>query len=141
MSRNPYAPPEADVADVDAPSVPKQVLRDIRNAWIAGLISGSLTLVYTLTAVSGTSVAGYTAWQAFDAALAFGLTFGIFVKSRVCAVLMLVYFVASKLVVIWYAGIEGGRGVIIMLLFLFYFAMGIRGTFAYHRLSKPSTSP
>ncbi|MYN02925.1 hypothetical protein GTP41_12520 [Pseudoduganella sp. DS3] len=132
---NPYLPPVADVAVERAmPEVPPEVQKKIKQAWIAGAISGSMTLLFTLLAISGTKAAGFNAWNFIDVVLIFGLAFGIYKKSRACAVLMLVYFVVSKILI----AIETGSvsGTVLAIIFIYYYAQGIAGTFAYHKLVK-----
>lgn len=132
---NPYLPPVADVAVERAmPEVPPEVQKKIKQAWIAGAISGSMTLLFTLLAISGTKAAGFNAWNFIDVVLIFGLAFGIYKKSRACAVLMLVYFVVSKILI----AIETGSvsGTVLAIIFIYYYAQGIAGTFAYHQLVK-----
>ena len=135
MSSNPYSPPTSTLT-IEQPiiDVPPTTLKKIKGAWVAGLISGCITLLVTMLAISGTSILGFDAWNFMDVALVFGLTYGIYKKSRVCAVLMLAYFVASKI----FMAIEGcpRGGIILSLVFAYYFAQGISGTFAYHRLLK-----
>src|SRR3546814_16318433 len=46
--------------------------------------------------MSGTEMLGFSAWELFDVALILGLAFGIYKKSRTCAVLMLAYFIVAK---------------------------------------------
>lgn len=130
---NPYSAPAAFVSDT-VMEVPHEIRRKIKSAWIAGLISGSITLVFALIAISGTDVQGVDAWMILDAGLVFGLVFGIYKKSRTCAVLLLAYFVVSKIIVM----IEAGRpsGLIFSLIFGYYFWQGIAGTFAYHKLKS-----
>jgi len=51
MSANPYAPPKSEVGareDDLSDSVPDEVLKKIKYAWTAGLISAALTLLLTL---------------------------------------------------------------------------------------------
>lgn len=140
MTENPYAAPAAMVAErATAADVPEDVLNKIRGTWIAGAICGGITLAVTLLAISGTSILGYSAWELFDVALVFGLTFGIYKKSRVCAVLMLLYFIASKVILT----MESGKpnGIVVGLIFLYYFYQGVVGTFAYHKaIRSPLTS-
>jgi len=140
LSENPYAPPrsEVEVARVEPP-VPEAILKKIRNAWIAGLISTSVTLLLTLLAVTGTTITGFSAWQFLDVALVLGLTVGIYRKSRLCAMGMLAYFVISKIIGIS----ETGRasGIAMALIFLYFYAQGVHGTFVYHRLAKDATAP
>jgi len=96
----------------------------IRNAWIAGLISSTLTLIFTLTILEG-SILGFV-----DVFIGFGLTFGIYKKSRVAATVMLIYFSLSRiniwLAVGWTPGIPAG------IVFIYIFYKGVVGTFNYY---------
>ena len=129
MTDNPYTAPLADIGYATAPTVPEEIRKKIRYAWIAACISGSLTLAFALT-----DTFGYTELETIDAALVFGLAFGIYKKSRVCAVLMLTYFVASKI----YMMIEAGRpsGLAIALVFGFFYYHGAVGTFEYRKIVR-----
>lgn len=132
---NPYTPPAADVTvERAAPEVPEAVQKQIKQAWIAGTISGTVTLLITLLAISGTKAAGFNAWNFIDVVLIFGLAFGIYKKSRACAVSMLVYFVVSKILVALETGSVSGS--VLALIFIYYYAQGIMGTFAYHKLTN-----
>ncbi len=109
---------------------------DIKNAWIAGAISGVITLVFALIAMSSAEIRqnmGIDAWLWIDVVLIFGLTFGIYKKSRICAVLMFVYFAISKLIQ-FSSGQFGGAFVAV--LFLYFYFQGMRGTFTYHKLKQ-----
>lgn len=130
---NPYAAPSAKVAD-PAIEIPEAIRNQIKSAWVAGCVSGVLTLAATLVAMSGTPILGLDAWSLFDVGLIFGLSYGIFRKSRACAVLMLVYFVASKILII----VETGKpnGVVMALVFAYFFLQGVTGTYAYRKLVK-----
>ncbi|HEX7889609.1 MAG TPA: hypothetical protein VF522_09645 [Ramlibacter sp.] len=135
MERNLYAPPEAAVADVEPVfEVPDDVLKKIRQAWMAGACSTVITLAVTLLAIAGTSIAGFDAWNMVDVLLVGGLTWGIYRKSRFAAVAMLAYFVISKALMF----AEGGKpaGVVWALIFFYLYVQGIRGTFQYHKLAK-----
>jgi hypothetical protein len=61
-------------------------------------------------------------------------TFGIYKKSRVSAILMLVLFAANK-VIFW---LEAGTasGLPLALVFLWLNTQGVIGAFQYHRLVK-----
>jgi hypothetical protein len=135
MSNNPYAPPAAPVADI-APTtvVPAEVLKKIRNAWVAGAISTTVTLVITTLAVAGTRLLGFTGWEFFDVALLAGLTFGIYKRSRACAMVMVAYFVISKVLLIRSTG--QANGLVLGAVFLYFYIQGAIGTFAFHRALK-----
>lgn len=135
MTTNPYSPPAADLAiEQPMPEIPPEVLKKIKGAWIAGVISGCMTLLITLMAMGGTNVLGFNAWNFIDVVLIFGLAFGIYKKSRACAVSMLVYFVISKILI----AIEGGKmsGLVLSIIFIYYYAQGVAGTYAYQKLVK-----
>ena len=132
QSQTPAAFPASDKASTGEAQDMKWK-KAIRNACIAGTISGVLTLLVTLISAAGVDIPGldFDLWNLFDVLLIFGLTFGIYNKNRVCAVLMLVYFVGSK-VLMWQ---ESGsvKGLSAAALFGYFFFQGILGTFAYHR--------
>jgi serine/threonine-protein kinase len=132
---NPYTPPAADVAlEYSAPEVPDEVLKKIKGAWVAGIISGVVTFLFTLAALNGAKAAGFNAWNFIDVVLIFGLAFGIYKKSRACAVSMMIYFVVSKILIVVETGSFGGS--VMAIIFIYYYAQGISGTFAYHKLMK-----
>jgi hypothetical protein len=115
-------------------AVPDAVLNKIKQAWVAGIISTALTAVMVVLAMSGAQVAGFTAWEAIDVALMAGLTYGIYRKSRICAVLMFVYFVASKIMMAMDGSASGGF--VMAAIFAWFYGQGMVGTFAYHKHLK-----
>ena len=135
MENNVYAPPKAEIREAEpATEMPAEVLKKIRGAVIVGCISTVVTLAAVLISLTGVNFFGFSAWQFLDVALLAGLTFGIYKKSRTCAVIMLVYFIISKLLLIRMTGVGGGT--VLSLVFLYYYAQGIAGTFQYHRLKS-----
>jgi hypothetical protein len=134
---NPYAAPKTNVerADDTDLEVPDEILKKIRQATIAAIISASLTMLFTLIAMAGTSFLGFSAWQLVDVGFIAVLAYGIHKKSRVCALIMLLYFIASKV----YMVTQGGgkpTGVVVALIFLYYYGLGVQGTFQYHAWLK-----
>jgi len=134
VSTNPYAPPKSDVElgerDVSE-SVPEAVLKKINQAWAAGLISAGITFLVTIFAIFGVKLLSFNAWELLDVALILGLTYGIYRKSRVCAVLMLIYFLISKLLMIQQNPKQSGM--VLGVFFAYFYVQGVLGTFAYHR--------
>ena len=106
-TENPYAAPTSPVSDL-VKRVPEDVLKKIRNAWVAAIVSAGITLLITLIAMSGTELMGFSAWQLTDVALILGLALGIYKKSRTCAVIMFVYFIASKIILMAESGAPNG---------------------------------
>ena len=134
-----YSPPRAAVDDVAAElgiEIPDKVSKKIRAAWIACLFSASMTLVMVAIVIAtGRSSLGLQGpIDLVDVAFILGMAFGISRKSRVCAVLMLVYFAFSKYLIIRASGQVGG--VWLGLVFLYFYAQGVVGTFEYHKLRK-----
>lgn len=69
MSDNAYKAADAAAEGYVVPEVPGEILKKIKNAWVAGIISGCITLAVTLLALSGTSILGFSAWELIDVAL------------------------------------------------------------------------
>jgi uncharacterized membrane protein YjgN (DUF898 family) len=109
----------------------------IRNAWMAGSISAVVTLVASLLPLFGISLAGFNLWNLTDFLLIAGLAFGISRRSRVCALLMLAYFVISKVMLIVRTG--NVASLVVGALFAYFYFEGVRGTFAWHRLANAET--
>lgn len=105
----------------------------IVNATTAGVISGVMTLIITLVSVAGAKISEFDAWNLFDVALILGLTYGIYKNSRTCAVIMLIYFLFSK---IYMAVTLKQAPSFLAYIFIYFFFQGVRGTFAYHRLMQ-----
>jgi hypothetical protein len=120
-----------EIQKVEALSdVPEEILKKIKNAWIAGLVSIAITVIFTLISMSGRDILGLNAWAFFDVFLMLIFVFGIYKKSRTCAVLMLLLFAANK-VLMW---LEAGTasGLPLALVFLWFYTQGVIGTFQYH---------
>jgi serine/threonine-protein kinase len=133
MSDDRFAPPTAEVLMPEvAADVPEAIRKKIRNAWMAGLASALVTLLFVLLAVSGTSLLGFGLAQLVDVALILGLSLGIFKKSRVCAVLMLLYFLYAKFQLLRFDGV-GAANMVTALLFIYFYAGGVIGTYRYHK--------
>ena len=103
----------------------------IKSAWIAGVISGTLTLILSLIGAFG-----FDLWNLIDAFLTFGLTFGIYKKNRACAIILFIYFVGDKIFALIQSPATAATGIPMALVFGYFFFQGIRGTFAYHRIRK-----
>ena len=117
----------------------EQAEKAIKTAWGAGIISGVLTLIVTLVAMAGYNFMGFSALNLLDVAVIAGLTFGIYRKSRTCAIIMLVYFIGSKLL-IW-TETKSVSGLPMALIFCWFFYQGILGTFAWHGLNAGTDKP
>jgi len=132
MDQDMYSPPKAEIREpVVAEAVPEEILKKIRTGWIAGLVSTGFTLLFVLMALAGIKMLGFSAWELVDVALMAGLTFGVYKKSRVCAVLLFIYFIIAKIILI--AGSGQSSGIWMALAFIYCYGMGVAGTFQYHK--------
>ncbi len=103
--------------------------RRIRNAVRVGVVSGALTILFALF-----RIAGMNAWASIDAFVILGLTFGVYKRSRACAVALFVVWIVEK-VVQWSIEPASLVGLPVAVLFGYFFYHGITGTNDYHRLS------
>lgn len=134
---NPYQAPTVAVEKVSF-AVPEEIAKKIKNAWCAALFSASVTLIFVILAISGNSVLGISAWESLDVVLILGLAYGIYKKSRTCAVAMLVYFIGAKIILFSQTG--SASGLALAVVFVYFYFNGILGTFAYHRLKKEESA-
>lgn len=126
----------------------EKALAAIKAAVICGIISTVITLIATLVALrkGQYSITGMniSVFSFADVVLMAGLTLGIFLKNRTCALVMFVYFVFCKYLQ-WSAQIRLSQvniaGVLTGLIFLYYYFQGVRGTFAYQKLKKEEIPP
>ena len=135
MDESPYAPPKADLGEPAKIEVPDDIARKIRNGWIAALVSAAFTAGLVALALSTGAMENlFDIWSTADIVLILVLAFGIYKKSRVAATAMLVYFLASKILIM----VETGKpsGLLLSLVFLYFYFQAMVGTYQYHKLLK-----
>ena len=131
---NPYAPPEAKV-ELPERSIPEDVQRKIRHAWIAALVSAGITAIAVGLAVGGVlAIPGIDAWGLIDVGVTVGLAYGVYRKSRTCAIALLVLFVLNT--ALKWAESGTVQGLPIALVFLLLYVQGVIGTFQYQKLAR-----
>jgi len=113
----------------------------IRNGWIAALISLGITFVFSAIGFftqSSNEKLNYflDPWLMVDVVLIGVLAFFIYKKSRVAATLMFLYFLASKILQ-WYE-LNSFDGLILTLVFLYFYFNAMWGTFVWHSKYKSS---
>lgn len=126
-----------DQSDPDN-AISDKILKKIKNAWIAGIVSISITVVLALISMSGADILGLDAFAFVDVALMVIFVFGIYKKSRVSAILMLALFAANKVIFWFEAGTASGLP--LALVFLWFYTQGVIGTFQYHRFIKAKSA-
>ena len=75
--------------------------KHIKRAWIAGIVSAAITLIFTLIThfkKDFLSELGFDWWNLINVLLTLGLTFGVYRKSRVSALLLSVYLYVPRFI-------------------------------------------
>ena len=89
---------------------------------MAATVSAGLNLIYgALAAVDVLKAPGYDAWLLIDAALLSGLAYGVWRRSRVCALLLLICGVANE---VFLAFDETGHFSLLRIVFIYFYFRG-----------------
>ena len=113
----------------------------IKDAWVAGLISIGATIIITLSYITG--LGNGVGWGSInqitllDMAITAVLSFGIYKKSRVSAIVFFFYFIYMRIIMPWMDD-SVLIGVPFALIFIYFIGKGVRGTIAYHKLQEIS---
>lgn len=116
----------------------EQAIKATKQGAIAALISGLITLGITLFAMYTNSSSDLEIWNDptnfMDVLFVFICAFGIYHQSRAAAVIVLVYFIISKIII----ALSIGRipGIFLSVIFIYFFARATQGAFVFHRLEK-----
>jgi hypothetical protein len=114
----------------------------INGAWLTGLVVGALSLIRSATALFFS--AGYGRSSVYltfvDVAVLFALAYGVWRKSRICAILLSLYFIylAVLKTASWVQSGTVPPGILIDVIALLLCLNGVRGTFAYHNIAQAS---
>jgi len=107
--------------------------KHITRAWMAASIQAGLTLILGGLAAVGVFVTpGFDAWVLLDAAILAGLAYGVWKRSRICALLLLTYAIANE---VYLALQETSHFSIIRLIFIYFYFRGTIQLFREHRSS------
>ena len=71
-----------------------------------------------------------------DIVLIFILAFGVYKKSRTAAVVMVLYFIFSKIYLIIAGGQLSGNTIVFSLVFLYFYVKSVQGAFVFHKIEK-----
>ena len=140
LPHDPYQPPSASLELPDTEIEPSaEIAKKIKGAWVAGLVSAGITLLFVLISLgSGSAIMGINAWAFVDIGIFLGLAYGVYRKSRTCAVLLFLFFLLEKIAML--AGSKSVGSVPIALIFLYLYGRGMVGTFQYHRERKAAAA-
>ena len=116
----------------------EEAIKATKNGAIAACISGVVTLVVVLYAITSSATGRLAFWNDplmfVDVVLIFACAFGMYKKSRFAAIFIFIYFIFSKIVI----GVELGKfgGIGVGLVFLYFFGKAIQGAFSFHKIEK-----
>ncbi|MFF2093637.1 hypothetical protein [Paenibacillus sp. NPDC058174] len=108
----------------------------VKNANKIKLALGGAIFCAISTAVVSLLVDSESLSFLVDVIVALALAFGVWKKSRVCAILLFVYFIISKLLQFSENPQSIASSIYLSIFLLFSFWQGIMGTFGYHRQKK-----
>jgi len=115
-----------------------QAIKATRNGAIAAVVSGAITIALMIVAISNDSSGIMANFSdpliILDAVFLFVCAFGVFKHSRFAAVVLLLFFIISKMTYALDTGAIPGVGV--SLIFLYFYANAIYGAFTYHKFKR-----
>lgn len=115
----------------------KKAEKNIRNGWIAGSISGGLTLIASLIGAFNEQFQaqfGADEWMLIDVFIIAVLTYGIYQKNRFAALIMLIYFVISKIYI--FMETQRPNGLFIGIIFTIIYVKATQAAFELHKHRK-----
>jgi hypothetical protein len=108
----------------------------IKKGVNAGMIYGGISFVVILAVQMFSPLAdGFLKFAWLDIGIIYGLTYGIHLKSRACAGLMLGYYLLSKLALLTQGGF-GLIGLFVAIAFIKAFYQGWQGTVLHHQIKQ-----
>ncbi len=114
--------------------VPKPIHGKICAAWFTGIVAMVLTVVMIAYSWYSKELTVVGPASFIDIALLGGIVFGVYKRSRVCAVLLLLYHLINSVVLTLLVG--GPGNIPMVLLFTVMYILGVIGTFQYHKYKK-----
>ncbi len=111
----------------------------INGAWLTGFVVAILAVIRTIVAIIFASPD--SRWAAaltlIDVFTLFALAYGVWRKSRICALLLAAYFVylTGLKTALWIRSGEVPPGILLDAVALLIALNGVRGTIAYHKIN------
>ena len=112
----------------------EQAERYIGNAWMAGLVAATMSLVIIGISLLGFELIQVSVLSLVDVVFMVILSYGIYQRSRVAAGVMLVYYFLSQLLLLLSTGIV--TSIFVGAVFIYFFYRGLQGTVRYHQLTE-----
>lgn len=126
------AEPDTLGGEQDVHDTPAQLAGKIQNGWIAGLVMSAGSLLYGLWLFLIQQIpVTFLGMITLDALLIAALSFGVYKKSRVAAVLLLIIYLMGRIGFYLQGGNLGG--VFLQIFFMIFFYQAAHATFKWHR--------
>ena len=118
-----------------------EALKNIKYGYIAALVSAGITVLLNFLQFDAGDVNLFSdPVVLYDVIIILLLAFGIYKKSRVCAIAMLIYFILGKIFQFQeYAsyGIDTPPSTyLVAVVFIYFYFQAVRGTIAFHKINK-----
>ena len=118
-----------------------EALKNIKYGYIAALVSAGITVLLNFLQFDAGDVNLFSdPVVLYDVIIILLLAFGIYKKSRVCAIAMLIYFILGKIFQFQeYAsyGIDTQPSTyLVAVVFIYFYFQAVRGTIAFHKINK-----
>ncbi len=114
-----------------------EAIKATKNGAIAACISAALTIIIVLIAISSDAEGELALWNDpgnfIDVVFVLACAFGMYKKSRAASVLIVFYFLASKVIMAIETQAYSGFGALVL---IYFYGKAIQGSFVYHRLEK-----
>ena len=111
----------------------EKAISNIKTAWIAGVIFGSLGIIMLIVSFFIKDGSIYSGVFLFFAVWVSGFSYGIYKKSRVCSIIMLILWVLFSL---GFALRGEVVPALVGAIICYPFYKGLKGTLAYHKLNS-----
>jgi len=110
----------------------------IRNGWVAALVSAGVTALLAgvgLFKRSSDAKLDYflDPWLFVDVGLLLVLAFFVHRKSRVASTILVIYFLAGRILLISELGAAASSGTLMAIVFFLFYVTAMRGTYIWHR--------
>ena len=113
----------------------ERALRDIRNAWVAALVSAALTAAMVLLVMYlEMPLPGFSLWSVISVVVLLAGAYSVSQRSRMAAVLLLIYFAVGQVSLRLQYPEVGSSGIFIAVIFGILYLRGAIATFTCHRL-------